>query len=98
MNIANANVFAPNKRLQFPPPLSLGRGGNALHRSFHPKFQRQRGKGVSQHSDMFGQEDLLNRHIHTPHPVSFFSNADLYFDKTDICISKEIFHCQKNLT
>ena len=72
MNITNANVFVPYKLLQVPPPLSLGRTGDALHRSFHPKFRRQRRRWVTTCQHVLSGGSFKHTHTHTPHQVSFF--------------------------
>lgn len=84
-------LFVPNQPLQFPSSVSLAEGGNGLHTPCHC---RCRGRHTGELSKVFCQEGLTHTHTHTLFKYSF-SSTDLYFHKTDICISKEITSLSK---
>lgn len=74
----------------FPPSLSLGVGGNGLYTAFYLKFRRQRQRWVILFQSVLLRVAVKNTYTHTPSTIFFFCNAALYFNKTDICISKEV--------
>lgn len=98
MNITNANVFVANKLPQFLssfPKFESGR--ERTPHTIHCKFRRQRQRCVKSFPKCFVRS-VCSSETHTDtntHNQYSFSNADLYFNKTDICISKEISSLSK---
>lgn len=89
INIANAMALFLTNGYSSPSSVSRREEGDGLHTPSHCKFRRQR--------QMSFPKCFVRRSSDThTHLLKYsFSNADLYFHKTGICISKEITSLSK---